>query len=83
MSHFKEDKPVQHPPQVAVSLKPAYRAEHDRIQKLGIMKEVREYINWVNSIVSCEEMRLFSEVMLVSKESQQEHQVKPVLQQDN
>ena len=42
-------KPVQHPPQqVAVSLKPSYRAELDRLLKLGTIREVREYNEMVN-----------------------------------
>ena len=39
---LKDDyKPVQHPPrQVAVSLKPAYKAELKRLIELGVIKEV-------------------------------------------
>ena len=39
--HLKEDyKPVQYPPrQVAVSLKPAYKAELKRLIELGVIKE--------------------------------------------
>ena len=39
---LKEDyKPVQHPPrQVAVSLKPAYKAELKRLIELGVFKDV-------------------------------------------
>ena len=49
----KEDyKPVQHPPQqVAVSLKPTYRAKLDRLLMLGIITELKEYTEWVSSIV--------------------------------
>ena len=37
-------KPVQHPPrQVAVSLKPPYKAELERLTQLGVIKEVREH----------------------------------------
>ena len=47
---LKEDyKPVQYPPhQVAVSLKPAYKAEFKRLVELGVIKE---YTKWINSIV--------------------------------
>ena len=39
-----EYRPVQHPlQQVAVSLKPAYRTDLDRLLKLGITKKVEEY----------------------------------------
>ena len=50
---LKEDyKPVQHPPQqAAVSLKQACRADLDRLLKLGIITEVRQYTEWVNSTV--------------------------------
>ena len=52
---LKEDyKPVQHPPrQVAVSLKPAYKAELKRLVELGVIKEVQEYTEWINSIFYC------------------------------
>ncbi|PFX34396.1 Retrovirus-related Pol polyprotein from transposon 17.6 [Stylophora pistillata] len=44
--------PIQHPPrQVAVSLKPPYKAELERLTQLGVIKEVREYTEWINSIV--------------------------------
>lgn len=44
--------PVQHPPrQVAVSLKPPYKAELERLTQLGVIKEVREHTEWINSIV--------------------------------
>ena len=50
---LKEDyKPVQHTPwQVAVSLKWVYTAEPDRLLKLGILAEVKEYTEWVKSVV--------------------------------
>ena len=45
-------KPIQHPPcQVAVSLKPLYKAELERLTQLGVIKEVRELTEWINSIV--------------------------------
>ena len=45
-------KPVQQPPrQVAVSLKPPYKAELKKLTQLGAIKEVREHTEWVNSIV--------------------------------
>jgi len=45
-------KPVQHPPRtVAQSLKPAYRAELNRLMGLKVIAEVRGYTEWVNSIV--------------------------------
>ena len=52
-AQLKEDyKPVQHPPhQIAVSLKPAYKEELKRLVELGVIKEVQEYTEWINSIV--------------------------------
>ena len=45
-------KPVQHPPRkVAVSLKSPYKAELKRLTQLGVIKEVREHNEWINSIV--------------------------------
>jgi len=45
-------KPIQHPPrQVAVSLKPPYKAELKRLTQLGVIKEVKEHTEWINSIV--------------------------------
>ena len=51
---LKEDyKPVQHPPhQVAVSLKPTYKSELERLVQPGVMKEVKEHTEWINLIVS-------------------------------
>ena len=53
----KEDyKPVQHPPcQVAVS-----KAELKRLVELGIIKEVLEYTEWINSIITQVEILLRS-----------------------
>ena len=50
---LKEDyKPVQHPPrQVAVSLRAAYKAELERLVDLGIITEVKEHTEWINSVV--------------------------------
>ena len=43
---------VHHPLyHIAVSLKPACKAELDRLQKLGIITEVKEDNEWINSIV--------------------------------
>ena len=45
-------KPVQHPPyDVEISLKPPYKAELERLTQLGVIKEVREHTEWINSIV--------------------------------
>ena len=45
-------KPVQHSPRhAAVSLKPLYKAELERLTQLGVIKEVREHTEWINSIV--------------------------------
>ena len=48
---LKEDyKPVQHPPhQVAVSVKPAYKAELKRLVELGVIIEVQEFNNVINN----------------------------------
>ena len=43
----KDCRPVQHPPhQVAVS-----KVELKRLVELGVMKEVLEYTEWINSII--------------------------------
>ena len=48
----KHYKPIQHPlQQVVFSLRPTYRAVLDRIQNLGIIAEVKQYNEWINSIV--------------------------------
>ena len=45
-------KPVQHPPRhLGDSLKPPYKAELERLTQLGVIKEVREHTEWINSIV--------------------------------
>ena len=45
-------KLVPHPSRhAAVSLKPPYKAELERLTQLGVIKEVREHTEWINSIV--------------------------------
>ena len=45
-------KPVQHPPRsVQLGMQPAYKAELDRLIKEGIITEVHEHTEWINSIV--------------------------------
>ena len=45
-------KPVQRLQRhVAVSLKPPYQAELERLTQLGVIKEVREHTEWINSTV--------------------------------
>ena len=45
-------KPVQHPPRsVPLGLQSAYKAELDRLVKEGIITEVNEHTEWINSIV--------------------------------
>ena len=45
-------RPVQHPPRsVPVAMQAAYRAELDRLTKEGIITEVQEHTEWINSIV--------------------------------
>ena len=45
-------KPVQHPPRsVPLGMQSAYKAELDRLVKEGIITEVHEYTEWINSIV--------------------------------
>ena len=45
-------KPVQHPPRsVPLGMQSAYRAELDRLVKEGIIMEVHEHTEWINSIV--------------------------------
>ena len=46
-------KPVQHPPRsVPLGMQSAYKAELDRLVKEGIITEVHEHIEWINSIVT-------------------------------
>ena len=45
-------KPVQHPPRsVPVAMQSAYKAELNRLMKEGIITEVKEHTEWINSIV--------------------------------
>ena len=47
------NKPVQHPPRsVPLGMQSAYKAELDRLVKEGIITEVQEHTEWINSIVS-------------------------------
>ena len=50
---LKDDyKPVQHPPRsVPIAMQPAYKAELERLTKEGIITEVHEHTEWINSIV--------------------------------
>ena len=46
-------KPVQHPPRsVPLGMQSAYRAELDRLVEEGIITEVHEHTEWINSIVT-------------------------------
>ena len=45
-------RPVQHPPRsVSVAMQSAYKAELNRLVKEGIITEVKEHTEWINSIV--------------------------------
>ena len=45
-------RPGQHPPRsVPLGMQSAYKAELDRLVKEGIIKEVHEHTEWINSIV--------------------------------
>ena len=45
-------KPVQHPPRsVPLGMQSAYKAKLDRLVKEGIITEVHEHTEWINSIV--------------------------------
>ena len=45
-------KPVQHPPtSVPLGMQSAYKAELDRLVKEGIITEVHDHTEWINSIV--------------------------------
>ena len=45
-------RPVQHPPRsVPVAMQSAYKAELNRLVKEGIITEVKEHTEWINSIV--------------------------------
>ena len=64
-------KPVQHPPRsVPLGMQSAYRADLDRLVKEGIIMEVHEHTEWVNSSPS-DERRWESKVMPGSKRLKQ------------
>ena len=45
-------KPVQHPPRsVPLGLQSAYKAELDRLMREGIITEVHDHTEWINSVV--------------------------------
>ena len=45
-------RPVQHPPRsVPIAMQTAYKTELDRLKKEGIITEVKEHTEWINSIV--------------------------------
>ena len=45
-------RPVQHPPRsVPIAMQTTYKAELDRLTKEGIITEVKEHTEWINSIV--------------------------------
>ena len=45
-------RPVQHPPRsVSIAMKTAYKTELERLMKEGIITEVKECTEWINSIV--------------------------------
>ena len=45
-------RPVKHPPRsVPVAMQSAYRAELNRLVKEGLITEVKEHTEWINSIV--------------------------------
>ena len=50
---LKDDyQPVQHPLRsVPIAMQPAYKAELERLTKEGIITEVHEHTEWINSIV--------------------------------
>ena len=48
----EEYKPVQHPPRsVPIAMQSAYKLELERLTKEGIITEVKEHTEWINSIV--------------------------------
>ena len=45
-------RPVQHPPRsVPVAMQSAYKAELNRLVKEGIITDVKEHTEWINSVV--------------------------------
>ena len=54
--HLKpEHKPAQHAPRkVPIHLEPAFKEEIESLVKLGILEEVKEHTDWVNSFVIVE-----------------------------
>ena len=48
--HIKLNKPVQHPPRsVPLGMQSAYKAELERLVREGIITEVHEHAEWINS----------------------------------
>ena len=48
----EEYRPVQHPPRsVPIAMQSAYKSELERLTKEGIITEVKEHTEWINSIV--------------------------------
>ena len=48
----EEYRPVQHPPRsVPIAMQSAYKLELERLTKEGIITEVKEHTEWINSIV--------------------------------
>ena len=57
-------RPVQHPPRsVPIAMQTAYKAELDRLTKEGIITEVKEHTEWINSIVPVMEAKWQPETM--------------------
>ena len=45
-------RPVQHPPRlVPIAMQTTYKTELERLTKEGIITEVKEHTEWINSIV--------------------------------
>ena len=72
-------KPVQHPSwSVPLGMQSAYKAELDRLMKEGIITEVYEYTEWINSKIQV--MRRWqSQTVPRPKRLEQSNQKKPVV----
>ena len=73
-------KPVQHPPRsVPLGIQSAYNAELDRLVKEGIITEVHEHTEWINSIVPVMKEDSSLRLCLDPKDLNKSNQKKPMV----
>ena len=73
-------RPVKHPPRsVPLGMQSAYKAELDRLVKEGIIAEVHEHTEWINSIVQVMKEDGSLRLCLDPKDLEQSNQEEPVV----